>query len=46
VNLGGFFVGMLLGAVGGVLTVAWAPKKPVEAEVASVESPPLAHGRA
>ncbi|MEP6479428.1 MAG: DUF6114 domain-containing protein [Rhodoglobus sp.] len=27
VNLGGFFVGMLLGAVGGVLTVAWAPKK-------------------
>lgn len=26
VNLGGFFVGMLLGAVGGILTVAWAPK--------------------
>jgi len=26
VNLGGFFVGMLLGAVGGVLVVAWAPK--------------------
>ena len=25
VNLGGFFVGMLLGAVGGVLVVAWMP---------------------
>ncbi len=27
VNLGGFFIGMLLGAVGGVLVVAWLPKK-------------------
>jgi uncharacterized YccA/Bax inhibitor family protein len=27
VNLGGFVIGMLLGAVGGFLTVAWAPKK-------------------
>ncbi|WP_223357633.1 DUF6114 domain-containing protein [Leifsonia sp. ZF2019] len=27
VNLGGFFVGMLLASVGGVLTVAWMPKK-------------------
>lgn len=27
VNLGGFFVGMLLGAVGGILIVAWMPKK-------------------
>lgn len=26
VNLGGFFVGMLLASVGGVLTVAWIPK--------------------
>lgn len=26
VNLGGFFIGMLLGAIGGVLTVAWLPK--------------------
>jgi len=26
VNLGGFFVGMLLASVGGVLTVAWMPK--------------------
>ncbi|MGH1549167.1 DUF6114 domain-containing protein [Leifsonia poae] len=27
VNLGGFFVGMLLATVGGILTVAWMPKK-------------------
>ena len=27
VNLGGFFVGMLLGAVGGILIVSWMPKK-------------------
>ena len=27
VNLGGFFVGMLLGAVGGILTVSWMKKK-------------------
>ena len=27
VNLGGFFVGMLLASVGGVLTVAWMPRK-------------------
>ncbi len=26
VNLGGFFVGMLLSTVGGVLTVAWMPR--------------------
>ncbi|MET0991101.1 MAG: DUF6114 domain-containing protein [Lacisediminihabitans sp.] len=26
VNLGGFIIGMLLGAVGGVLVVAWMPK--------------------
>lgn len=27
VNLGGFFIGMLLSTVGGILTVAWMPKK-------------------
>jgi len=26
VNLGGFFIGMLLGSVGGVLAVSWVPK--------------------
>ena len=26
VNLGGFFVGMLLGSVGGILIVSWMPK--------------------
>ncbi|HWU57459.1 MAG TPA: DUF6114 domain-containing protein [Microbacteriaceae bacterium] len=25
VNLGGFFIGMLLGAIGGIVTVAWMP---------------------
>ena len=37
VNLGGFFVGMLLGSVGGVLIVAWMPKK---AEVAEAPAAP------
>jgi hypothetical protein len=27
VNLGGFFVGMLLASVGGILVVSWMPKK-------------------
>ncbi len=27
VNLGGFFIGMLLSSIGGVLTVAWMPRK-------------------
>jgi hypothetical protein len=27
VNLGGFFIGMLLGAVGGILVVAWQPRR-------------------
>ena len=27
VNLGGFFLGMLLSTVGGILTVAWMPKQ-------------------
>ncbi|HWD61172.1 MAG TPA: DUF6114 domain-containing protein [Humibacter sp.] len=28
VNLGGFFVGMILASVGGVMIVSWAPRKP------------------
>jgi hypothetical protein len=39
VNLGGFFIGMLLATIGGILTVAWMPKTAVvvavEAEVDS-----------
>lgn len=27
VNLGGFLIGMLLSAIGGVLVVSWAPKR-------------------
>jgi hypothetical protein len=27
-NLGGFFLGLILGVVGGAMTVAWGPKKP------------------
>ncbi|CAN5142030.1 hypothetical protein BH11ACT4_BH11ACT4_08470 [soil metagenome] len=42
VNLGGFFVGMLLGAVGGVLTVAWMPRP---AEDSPAEPPPFARRR-
>ncbi|WP_308465778.1 DUF6114 domain-containing protein [Rathayibacter soli] len=30
VNLGGFIIGMLLGAVGGILIVAWMPAKQAE----------------
>jgi hypothetical protein len=32
-NLGGFFVGMILGSIGGILVVSWMPKK-AEADVA------------
>ena len=55
VNLGGFFIGMLLGAIGGILIVAWMPKKaahatsqePAEApaDSAPVEPAPLVPGR-
>jgi hypothetical protein len=52
VNLGGFVIGMLLGAVGGILTVAWVPKKVgipddavLESEKAPSEPPPLALSR-
>lgn len=51
VNLGGFFIGMLLGAVGGILIVAWMPRPtdritsedPVDPTVA--EPVPLVSGR-
>jgi hypothetical protein len=36
VNLGGFVVGMLLGSVGGILVVAWAPKAVTTAAAAGV----------
>ena len=39
VNLGGFIVGMLLGAVGGVLTVAWRPREAGDGRVREDEPP-------
>ncbi len=51
VNLGGFFIGMLLGSVGGVLVVAWMPRGeiPSVTDVLSAEEPvgafPLVHRR-
>ncbi|WP_412750453.1 DUF6114 domain-containing protein [Krasilnikovia sp. M28-CT-15] len=30
-NLGGFFIGMILGILGGALTLAWAPRRPAPA---------------
>jgi Family of unknown function (DUF6114) len=36
-NLGGFFVGMLLGAVGGILIVSWMATKPAEPEAVTAE---------
>jgi hypothetical protein len=53
VNLGGFLIGMLLGAIGGILIVAWMPKgkvagakpKSQKLEKAPKEARPLAHGR-
>ncbi len=51
VNLGGFFIGMLLGAIGGVLIVAWMPKAAAhtttddEKDDAPVDSAPLVSGR-
>jgi len=35
VNLGGFLIGMLLSAVGGILAVSWAPAVPVGAATSS-----------
>ncbi|MDR6971236.1 DUF6114 domain-containing protein [Leifsonia shinshuensis] len=39
VNLGGFFIGMLLSTVGGILTVAWMPKKDAVDAVDAVDAP-------
>lgn len=36
VNLGGFFVGMILGAIGGILTVSWMPRADATDESASL----------
>jgi hypothetical protein len=49
-NLGGFFLGMLLGAVGGIMIVSWMPKNaerdaPAHADEPSSESLPLVHRR-
>jgi hypothetical protein len=41
VNLGGFFVGMLLGAVGGILVVSWMPRKAVEVAAPDAELEPI-----
>ncbi|RZU54626.1 hypothetical protein EV385_6577 [Krasilnikovia cinnamomea] len=30
-NLGGFFIGLILGILGGALTLAWAPRRPTRA---------------
>jgi hypothetical protein len=43
-NLGGFFVGMLLGAIGGIMTVSWMPKaaayRPTPAEGVADDAAP------
>ncbi len=37
VNLGGFIIGMLLGCIGGILVVAWMPKRAKRRSEADVE---------
>lgn len=37
VNLGGFFIGMLLSSIGGVLTVAWMPRAKTAAQALEAE---------
>lgn len=44
VNLGGFLIGMLLSAVGGILVVSWAPPVAVGAGAGVEESPSEAMG--
>lgn len=38
VNLGGFFIGMLLSSIGGVLTVAWMPREREQASASEAGS--------
>lgn len=38
VNLGGFFIGMLLSSIGGVLTVAWMPRAKTAAQALEAEA--------
>lgn len=46
VNLGGFFIGMLLSSIGGVLTVAWMPREPKgKTHETSSEAPRVADDR-
>lgn len=40
VNLGGFFVGMLLSSIGGVLTVAWMPRDRADGPTPAIEPQP------
>lgn len=42
VNLGGFFIGMVLGIVGGALGFAWAPRRPVDAAGGEAGAIPVA----
>jgi hypothetical protein len=44
VNLGGFLIGMLLSAVGGILAVSWAPAVPAGAEAESGAGEPGSAG--
>ncbi|MFJ3393223.1 DUF6114 domain-containing protein [Leifsonia aquatica] len=44
VNLGGFFVGMLLASIGGILTVAWMPKDRAAKDHAAKDPTPETEG--
>lgn len=44
VNLGGFFVGMLLGAIGGILTVSWMPTSARESGLETDDAAPDSAG--
>jgi hypothetical protein len=39
-NLGGFFIGMLLGAIGGIIVVSWMPKMASSAETPMHDATP------